>query len=115
LLIWGSSVLSAQTGSPGSIQGTVSDAQNKPIAGAVVIVTRTFKTPKDVVAPYTQSVKTASDGSFLAQGLPPGSYSYCAQVPGDGYLNGCHWSMPMPSITLSAGQKLRAAIRVDKG
>jgi hypothetical protein len=108
-------VLSAQSTSLGSIQGTVSDAQNKPIAGAVVIVTRTFQTPKDVVAPYSQSVKTASDGSFLAQGLPSGSYSYCAQVPGDGYLNGCHWGAPMPSITLSAGQKLMAAIRVDKG
>jgi hypothetical protein len=114
LLTLGSSVLSAQTTSPGSIQGIVTDGQNNPIAGALVIISRTFK-PKEVVAPYSQSVKSASDGSFLAQALPPGSYSYCAQVPGDGYLNGCHWGMPMPSVTLSAGQKLRAAIRVDKG
>src|ERR1017187_342445 len=115
LLALGSAVLLAQSISPGSIQGTVTDDQNKPIAGALVVISRTFATPKAVTAPYSQSVKTASDGSFLAQGLPPGSYSYCAQVPGDGYLNGCHWGMPMPSITLSAGQKLRAAIRVDKG
>jgi hypothetical protein len=111
----GSSVLLAQSTSPGSIQGKVTDDQSTPIAGALVTITRTFATPKDVTTPYSQSVKTASDGSFLAQGLPPGSYSYCAQAPGDGYLNGCHWSVPMPSVTLSAGQKLRAAIRVDKG
>src|ERR1700682_673887 len=111
LLALGSSALSAQTTAVGSIQGTVTDGQNKPIAGALVIITRTFK-PKEAVAPYSQSVRTASDGSFLAQGLPPGSYSYCAQVPGDGYLNECHWGGPMPSVTLSAGQKLRAAIRV---
>jgi hypothetical protein len=67
------------------------------------------------VPPYSQSVKTASDGSFLAQGLPPGSYSYCAQVPGDGYLDGCHWGPPLLSITVSPGQKLRTAIRVAKG
>jgi len=105
----------AQSPSPGSIQGTVTDDQNKPISGAVVNITRTFATPKDVTTPYSQSVKTASDGSFLAQGLPPGSYSYCAEVPGDGYLNGCHWGPPPLSVTVSAGQKLRAGIRVAKG
>lgn len=115
VLALGSSVLLAQSTSPGSIQGTVTDDQNKPIAGALVDITRTFATPRDVTTPYSQSVKTASDGSFLAQGLPPGSYSYCAQVPGDGYLNGCHWGPPLLSITLSAGQKLRVGIRVAKG
>jgi hypothetical protein len=108
-------VLSAQSTSPGSIQGKVTDDQNKPIAGALVTITRTFAKPKDPITPYSQSVKTASDGSFLAQGLPPGSYSYCAQVPGDGYLNGCRWGPPPLSVTVSAGQKLRAGIRVAKG
>jgi hypothetical protein len=119
LFALGSSVLWSQTSTQaslqGSIQGTVSDTQNQPIAGALVIITQTFKTPKEVVAPYHQSVKTDSDGSFLAQGLPPGTYSYCAQVPGDGYLNGCQWSTPMPAVALAAGQKLRTAIRVGKG
>src|ERR1022692_4511363 len=115
LLALGSAVLLAQSISPGSIQGTVTDDQNKPIAGALVSITRTFATPKDVTTPYSQSVKTASDGSFLAQGLPPGSYSYCAQVPGDGYLDGCHWGPPLLSIMVSPGQKLKTAIRVAKG
>ena len=100
----GCSVLSAQSTPPGSIQGTVTDGQNKPIAGALVTITRTFATPKKVTAPYSQSVKTASDGSFLAQGLPPGSYSYCAQVPGDGYLNGCHWGMPMQHCAIGGAE-----------
>jgi hypothetical protein len=80
-----------------------------------VSITRTFAAPKEVTAPYSQSVRTASDGSFLAQGLPPGNYSYCAQVPGDGYLNGCHWGAPPLSSTVSPGEKLRTAIRVAKG
>src|ERR1035438_4622661 len=72
LLALGGSVLSAQT--TASVQGTVTDEQNKPVAGALVTITRTFKIPTAVVTPYSQAVKTASDGSFLAQGLPPGSY-----------------------------------------
>ena len=50
-------------------------------------------------------MKTASDGSYSAQGLPAGSYSYCAQVPGDGYLNGCYWADAPAKITLSTGQR----------
>jgi hypothetical protein len=112
LLALGGSVLSAQT--TGSVQGTVTDERNKPVAGALVTITRTFKIPTAVVVPYSQTVKTASDGSFLAQGLPPGSYSYCTQPPGDGYLNGCHWGPPSLDIALSAGQKLKTVIRVTK-
>jgi hypothetical protein len=59
-------------------------------------------------------VKTASDGSFLAQGLTPGTYSYCAQVPGDVYLDGCNWGAPLLDATVAPGQKLKAAIRVTK-
>lgn len=108
------SVLSAQT-TTGNIQGRVTDDQNKPVAGATVLVTRTFATPKDVSTPYSQTVKTASDGSFLAQGLPPGTYSYCAQVPGDGYLDGCNWNGPLLDFKVAAGQTLRGVIRVAKG
>jgi len=110
-----SSVLLAQSPSLGSIQGKVTDDQNKAISGAIVTITRTFATPKAVTTHYSQSVKTASDGSFLAQGLPPGTYSYCAQVPGDGYVNGCRWGPPPLSITVAAGQKLKAGIRVAEG
>lgn len=108
------SVTTVPSGVTASVHGTVTDGQNLPISGASVTITRTFKT-KETVTPYSRSVNTASDGSFLAQRLPAGSYSYCAQVPGDGYLNGCHWGMPMPSITVTAGQNLKTAIRVDKG
>lgn len=113
MLMLGSSVLSAQTGLPGSIQGTVSEQHGLPIAGATVYITRTFA-PKELVTPYSQSLKTASDGSFQAQGLPPGTYAFCAQVPGDIYLDGCHWGAPLLDVTVSAGQKLRTAIRVTK-
>jgi hypothetical protein len=114
ILALGSSVLWAQSISPGSIQGTVTDTQNKPIVGATVRIIRTF-TLNEAVVPYSQSVKTASNGSFLAQGLPPGSYSYCAQMPGDGYVDGCHWGPPLPVVKLSAGQTLGAALRLDTG
>jgi hypothetical protein len=114
-LVLGGAGLLAQSPSSGSIQGVVADSQNKPIAGAVVIVSRTFTSHKAATAPYSQSVKTASDGSFVTAGLPPGSYSYCAQVPGDGYVNGCQWGGAMPGITIASGQKHRAAILLDKG
>src|SRR5579885_564035 len=99
----------------GSFQGTVTDAQNKPVAGALVMITRTFRTPNEVVSPYSQSVRTASDGSFLAQGFPPGTYTYCAQATDDSFLDGCHWGAPLLDVKVSGGQRVRAAIRVSKG
>jgi hypothetical protein len=108
----GGSVLSAQTATA-TIQGTVTDEQNKGIAGAIVIIHRTFAA-KTAVTPYSRTMKTASDGSFVAPELPPGTYTYCAQA-GDGILNGCHWNPPSVEVTLTAGQKLRVAIRLSNG
>jgi hypothetical protein len=114
VLLAGSALL-AQSNLGGSIQGAVTDEQNKPVAGAIVTITRTFAIPKETIVPYRESITTASDGSFLAQDLPPGTYSYCAQVPGDGYLNGCHWGPPLLDLKLSGGQRVRAVIRIAKG
>ena len=69
----------AQSAIPGSIQGTVTDELNRPVGEAFVTVTRMFASAKDAVTPYSQFVKTGSDGTFLVAGLNPGTYSYCVQ------------------------------------
>lgn len=114
-LAFGSSFLPAQSVSGGSIQGTVTDDQNKPVAGALVTVNRTLAASAKVAqTPFSRTIKTASDGSFLVQGLAPGTYSSCAQVPGDGYVSGCHWAPPL-EITVSNGQTVRTGLRISKG
>lgn len=107
----------AQT-TTGTIQGTVTDTSNKPMAGALVTITRTAASatsPKDVITPYSQSVKSAADGSFSVPGLTPGTYSYCAQISGTVYVNGCRFGQPPADLTVSAGQKATANIRLAKG
>jgi Carboxypeptidase regulatory-like domain len=90
--------LLAQTAT-GNIQGTVTDASsNKPIAGAFVIAIRSG------LPPISQTAQTSADGSYQLQGLTPGAYSVCVQVPGDGYLDPCRFGSPTQPITLTAGQ-----------
>lgn len=114
VLVLGSLLLSAQNSSTGSVRGIVTDNKGKPIAGALVAITRTFATPKDFTTPYSQSVKTTSDGSFLVQGLPPGTYAYCAQG-GDGYVDGCQLGVAPPGLNVSAGQTVNATIQLATG
>src|SRR5438067_1393326 len=91
-------LLLAQGGS-GSIQGTVTDAQTqKPIAGALVTVMR------NGLPPLSQSLPAGPDGSYQAKGLPAGTYTLCAQVPGDVYLSSCQWTGTGAGVTLTAGQ-----------
>ena len=98
--------------SPATIHGIVTDQHGKPISGALVTVSRSFAIGDK--APFNQQLKTLADGSFTADKLSPGSYSYCAQVPGDGYLNGCFWSSSVPT-TIATGQTVKASITVLQG
>lgn len=90
--------LLAQTAT-GSIQGTVADARNKPIAGAFVIAIHSG------LPPLSQNAQTGADGSYQLQGLAAGAYSLCVQVPGNGYLDPCQFGGAAGQISLTAGQQ----------
>ena len=99
--------LMGQSGPAGSIEGTVTDSSNRAIAGAFVTALR------QGLPPMSQTAKSGPGGAFQIQGLPAGTYSMCVQLPGDGYLNPCHWtaavSAATPStlsdVTLAPGQR----------
>ena len=54
--------------------------------------------------PLSQSLPAGPDGSYQAKGLPAGTYTLCAQVPGDVYLSSCQWTGTGAGVTLTAGQ-----------
>jgi hypothetical protein len=85
------------------IQGTTADsAAGKPVAGAVIVASRT-------TAPAARGVATSSfDGSFQMPNLPAGTYNLCVQVPGGAYLNTCHWGTQPTPVTVAVGQKSAA-------
>ncbi len=94
----------AQPGA-GSIQGTVTDAATKkPIPQAIVSATRT------TLPPLRTTVRSGVDGSFLIGGLPAGSYTLCAQAVSGAYLDPCLWNLPVPTVTLAAGQESTGAL-----
>jgi hypothetical protein len=83
-----------------SIQGTMVDsATGKPLAGAVIIATKTAPPVKRAVATST------FDGSFQLPSLPAGTYTVCVQSPQDGYLATCHWGGTASTLTLATAQK----------
>lgn len=101
-----------------SIQGSVTDAQNnRPVAGAHVTAIRSE------LPPARQTARTGSDGVFQLSGLPAGTYTICAQVPGSLYLDPCKWTagpanpLAKPAgLVLAAGQKVTgAAVRLAQG
>jgi hypothetical protein len=93
--------LAAQT--TGSIEGTVVDDANQPVAKAHVSAYRDYVagTP-----PFSATAVTAADGAFRLGGLPAGKYKVCVQVPAGSLLDPCQWSDTPPSLTLSAGQDI---------
>jgi hypothetical protein len=84
----------------GSIQGTVIDASNnKPIGGA--IVTAVGAAP----SVFSQSAQTSADGSYQIKNVPAGTFSVCAHVLDDRYLNSCNWGSIPLTLTLTNGQQ----------
>ena len=83
----------------GSIRGLVVNEGGGPLEGAFVVADRIPPATR-----FSQTAKSGPGGVFQVQGLPPGTYRLCAQVPGAPYLDPCHWSVTPTTVTLSAGQ-----------
>jgi hypothetical protein len=78
----------------------VTDASNnKPIVGAVVTAVG--------AAPYvfSQSAQTSTDGNYQIKNAPAGTFSVCAHVLDDRYLNSCNWGSTPLTLTLTNGQQ----------
>jgi hypothetical protein len=87
----------SQTSSAGSISGTVTGDDGKPVA-AVITASRTGP-------PLARGrAEATSKGAFTITNLPAGTYMICAQVSGGGYLDPCAWSPDPPKIQIGAGQ-----------
>jgi tetratricopeptide (TPR) repeat protein len=93
VLIFCCSVVLAQT-SPSSvvIEGTVRDAQGKPVAGALVIASGKSQA--------TVQTKTSEDGTFLLNPVNSGTYSVSAAMSG-------FRDVIVDAVVLAAGEKKR--------
>ncbi len=116
----------------GSIQGTVVGSDGTPIPGAHVYAAVKATNQKTAVPPTLMSriqaaaiagqsaVGSASVGTkvttptqtsaFLISAVPAGAYILCAQTTTPGWLDPCHWSASLPTITLAAGQNLTGQV-----
>src|SRR6266511_345944 len=100
MLFLSCSYLMAQFGPlTGSIRGVVVNEGGGPIEGAFVVADRIPPAIR-----FSQTAKSGPGGAFQVDGLPPGTYRFCVQVPGDDLLDPCHWSATQTTVTLSAGQ-----------
>jgi hypothetical protein len=70
---------------------------SRQTAGAVVIANR------EGLPTASGRAIAAADGTFQISGLPVGSYTVCAQVPGGGFVDACEWATPL-TVDVKAGQ-----------
>src|ERR1700682_1408764 len=89
----------AQSTGGGSLRGTVTSDKGKAL-GAVVTLA---KMPPPATSGRIQSTP---DGRFGFDGLPAGEYAICAQVPGGGFVDSCHWSPMPPTVTVKHGPSI---------
>jgi hypothetical protein len=85
----------SQTGTTGSLSGTVLDDNGKPVAATV----QASKLGSPAAKAGGQS---SANGSFTLSNLPAGKYMVCVQAAG--YLDPCAWSPVPPSVQINAGQ-----------
>jgi hypothetical protein len=112
----------AQSAPVGSLQGSVTDPQGQPIAGAQVAYRRRFNAiaigngvmPAPGEAQAFGTTVTGADGAYLAPGLPVGPYMLCVNVPSAPYVDPCAWQQPF-SATVSANQTTPQTLVLTKG
>src|SRR5262249_44971668 len=107
-LVAGAAAVAVQLAAPsawaqserGSVQGVISDASGKPVAGAFVKL-------KNDVRRLTFMVITREQGQFDAKDLPPGQYQ--VQGVGGGYES--EW---FSNVTVSAGTSAKVGLQLTR-
>lgn len=94
------SIANSQTQN-GDIIGAVTDSGGSLVAGATITAT-------NQLTRAVRSVKTASDGTYLFQLLPAGTYTISAELPGfKKYVD--------TGVTLQTNQSLRVDVKLELG
>jgi hypothetical protein len=111
----------AQTG--GGISGTIFAPDNSPVSGATVIYRRlpayvagAGHSPQ--LAPgevqFSTLAITDTKGNHSANGLPPGQYVVCVNIPAQRLLDPCRWGAA-PVAQVQSGQKAVLNISLQSG
>ncbi|MBZ5626353.1 MAG: carboxypeptidase regulatory-like domain-containing protein [Acidobacteriia bacterium] len=118
-----SSALAQSTATVGTLQGLVTDAQGKPLAGAEVRYRRLFQTvlssshqplPAPGEAVIQSKVTTDANGAYTLPNLPAGDYALCGSVPTLPYLDPCQWATS-PRTTVAAAAPTKHTLILTKG
>jgi len=123
-IILGISLCSTAFGQSGAITGTVTSAGGAPVSGATVAYNRLVSylprvgktvqlAPGEVVFGTTST--TDATGKHAAQGLPPGNYLVCVNVPAQPLLDPCKWGPASPVVQVQAGQTAQLNIPLQSG
>jgi len=123
-VVLGISLCSMAFGQGGAITGTVTSAGGAPVSGATVAYNRLVSylprvgrsvqlAPGEVVFGTTST--TDATGKHAAQGLPPGNYLVCVDVPAQPLLDPCRWGPAPPVVQVQAGQTAQLNIPLQSG
>jgi hypothetical protein len=94
----------------GSLAGTVTDEGSKPVAGALITANR------ESLPPASGRAFSIADGTFQIGGLPAGSYTVCAQLPGGGFVDTCEWQILPRRVDVKVGQSVAGLkFKLQKG
>ena len=90
---------------PGVIAGVVPGPDGKPVMSAAVTAVVVSQVAPRKDATYLLLVlpaRTALDGSYNMNDVPPGSYRICADIQSQALLNTCRWGAA-PVATIGPG------------
>ena len=111
LLVGGASAQPATTTGTGSVRGSVTGENGKPVANAKVFLSFALPGADKTAIPYptgqgAKSTFTDANGAFTAARMAPGDYVLCAASLQSGLLDPCHWTGSPSTFTLASGQNL---------
>ena len=114
--------LAQSSGATGSLQGSVTEPQGLPLAGAVVryqsvlppVTARIGSALSPVANVVSGSVITDANGRFAVAALPAAWQMLCASVPSAPYLDPCIWGQPA-GVTVSAGATANQTLVLTEG